>query len=498
MNRLPLISTLAALLLLPLITHAQVQDHAGLRQINDIIRGTQGITTVSTGAGVNATAAGTATVTANGLKIPVPSTATASVSKSAIAKAAAKRAVAAAGGLAGGLATAEAVAEELAAPGREAAGYVRCGNGGLFLCKQQIPGGATGGYRWYRYDVGHTGSTQRFSDPAEACAAHYGLGVGVGVSPSSRYVWCHNTPGLSSPAKRVYQESCQPDYAKVVDSSAPAGFTCRYDGVPVLVPAEESGLEQSLQERMDEDYAANKRLYDALKADQAAADAANFPAGHNPVTATTPVSVTAPPVSTPQRTTKVETVTHPDGSTDTKTTKEQTTVSPVPTGSTVGDAGLRYPSQTTITTTTVNNVSNQTTVNQTTINHPESDPLELPEGLAQESTQQQVLTAVQADGAPSMADQGPLVQAATTASDAQLSELVTDAQTGVDSDKSMFFSWVWSPPVGTCSPFAGNVRGFEIAWDMCPTIYNIRDVLGWLLALLSAWTVYGQLFQRYD
>lgn len=65
-------------------------------------------------------------------------------------------------------------------------------------------------------------------------------------------------------------------------------------------------------------------------------------------------------------------------------------------------------------------------------------------------------------------------------------------------DKNNWFSWVWTPPVGVCSPFTGEVSHIPVSWDFCPTINNIRDTIGWLFALFGAWDVYNVMFRRPD
>jgi len=74
--------------------------------------------------------------------------------------------------------------------------------------------------------------------------------------------------------------------------------------------------------------------------------------------------------------------------------------------------------------------------------------------------------------------------------------MVDGVVAGVEESKGAWFSWVWTPPSGTCSPFTGAVHGHEISWDFCPTFQNMKDVYGWLFALFGAWTIYGQLFRR--
>ncbi|RJG00961.1 hypothetical protein D3878_04635 [Noviherbaspirillum sedimenti] len=128
---------------------------------------------------------------------------------------------------------------------------------------------------------------------------------------------------------------------------------------------------------MDADFQENKRLVDAMKADQAASDAAGLQRDPalNPIKSDTPVTVTAPPVTTPEKTVKTETIQKPDGSTDTVQTKQKTTITPTTSGTTVGDSKTTFPSQTITTTNITNSVTNITTTNTTTENNeaPEQD-----------------------------------------------------------------------------------------------------------------------------
>jgi len=73
----------------------------------------------------------------------------------------------------------------------------------------------------------------------------------------------------------------------------------------------------------------------------------------------------------------------------------------------------------------------------------------------------------------------------------------TDAIPGQFAEsKGNWFSWVWSPPVGQCSPYEGNIHGKSVTWNICPHIATARDVIGWLFALYGAWSVYNQMFRK--
>lgn len=75
----------------------------------------------------------------------------------------------------------------------------------------------------------------------------------------------------------------------------------------------------------------------------------------------------------------------------------------------------------------------------------------------------------------------------------------TDALPGQFAEsKGNWFSWVWSPPVGQCSPYEGNIHGKSVSWNICPHIATARDLIGWLFALYGAWVVYNQMFRKED
>lgn len=65
-------------------------------------------------------------------------------------------------------------------------------------------------------------------------------------------------------------------------------------------------------------------------------------------------------------------------------------------------------------------------------------------------------------------------------------------------DKSNWFSWVWTPPIGHCQPWESTIHGQSMVWNFCPYIEKIRDVIGYMLAVSTAIAVYFQLFRRND
>lgn len=188
----------------------------------------------------------------------------------------------------------------------------------------------------------------------------------------------------------------------------------------------------------------------------------------------------------------------PDGSTDHVTRDTTTTVTPNITNNQTTNVTVTYTSNTTTTTNVTNNTTGTTTTTTETTTDPGARPepprLEIPNDYNKEVTQQQVLKELAGDAAPpAPPDQGQLVENAKTQAKTDLDALRTAAET---LDKDPWFSWVWTPPTGSCSAFAGEVHGFQISWDFCPTVENIREVLGWLFAIFAAIEIYGQLFRR--
>jgi len=272
-------------------------------------------------------------------------------------------------------------------------------------------------------------------------------------------------------------------------------------GTMPLVPAADSDITASVAAKLASDSTFAARVLNAARTDMQ-----NSP-GVAPVNSLAPsdlpIDVTAAPVTGPSTVVGTSTVPNADGSTSTTTTSQQSTVTPHPTGTTIADTNVKYDVTTTTTNTTVNNVTNVTTITTTTDNHPANSPapsaptVPFPTDYNREVTQQKIETELKGDGAPVLPDQKVLVDASKTANDTGIGQAVTDAKSE-QLDKSAWFSWVWTPPSGSCSPFAGTVHGYAISWDLCPTIANINSVIGWLFALLGAITTYGQLFRKGD
>jgi len=210
-------------------------------------------------------------------------------------------------------------------------------------------------------------------------------------------------------------------------------------------------------------------------------------------------NVTAEPATGPTTITESDRP-GPNGSTDHVVRETTTTVTPNVTNNNTNNVNITYNTTTTVVTHVTNSETGVTTTTTETTTSPSVRPdrpdLEIPDDYNKEVTQQEILKELTAaDSPPLPPDQGDLVEQAKTQAVDDLDDLRTAAET---LDKDPWFSWVWTPPSGTCSAFAGTVHGFPISWDVCPTVANIRDALGWLFAIFAAIEIYGQLFRRGD
>lgn len=219
-----------------------------------------------------------------------------------------------------------------------------------------------------------------------------------------------------------------------------------------------------------------------------------------------PTVMDAPPLTVPQVLISTEDFIDADGVPQTRTKQQTTTVTPQKNGD--GSATEIINNITNVITTTT------TTNTQTTTNNPPKvetkteqkqeqffkppEPIEFPEDYNKEVTQKKIsdeLSGLNAPDAP--VDQDARTQIALAETDTGLSDIFTYLPNQFISDKSNWFSWVWTPPVGVCnaSDYSGTVHGNFVSWDICPTVSNIRDVIGWLFAIFGAYIIYGQIFK---
>lgn len=263
--------------------------------------------------------------------------------------------------------------------------------------------------------------------------------------------------------------------------------------VPDYILATEVQTEADVLARAEQ-QAKFKPLYDAIMADRAA-NPTTWPADYNPVKATTPVEVTAPPVSSPERV--VSTITKPgaNGSTDTTTTTEKTVVTPTTTGSTVGDSQTTFPTQTVTTNTTVNNVTNNTTTETTTVNHPADTTTPTTPGETDNSPREcgtpgRPKCQIDETGTP----EGKTVyQTESTKVDTAFEDMQTKLTTITNPD-GKDTSWGWSPTswfsAGQCEPFDFGempTLNMNLAFDVCPHLQKAQELLSfmWVLSTIG-------------
>lgn len=186
-----------------------------------------------------------------------------------------------------------------------------------------------------------------------------------------------------------------------------------------------------------------------------------------------------------------------------KSISQQVVVTPsIAPGTSGASTQVIYNVGSTSTTTSTNNLANgganaptvSTETSSQATNPANSLPTEFPKDYNKESTQQLIQKQLEAASAPEMADQGKVLSEATSKSDTDLSQLRKDTETGQIGPGGIF-SWAWTPPIGSCSAASGTVHGYSVSWDICPTVLNIKAVLGWLMGIFALISIYGELFK---
>lgn len=131
--------------------------------------------------------------------------------------------------------------------------------------------------------------------------------------------------------------------------------------------------------------------------------------------------------------------------------------------------------------------------------------IKFPDDYNRENTQQQIKTDLdKIKDQTDLSGQQPVNPGAAATEKAgydQETKKITDGLLLAPSDYTAnqvlnWFSWVPTMPLGSCSPITGAVMGKTISWDICRYVTMINETIGWLLALFSAWTVYGVFFRR--
>jgi hypothetical protein len=511
-----------------LSANAQTNTTSTQAIIQGIVNGASGVSTSATPAGVAASSSGTVLIPgSNGVRIPVPTSATASIPKTAIA-AAARMCVGPWAAIGCTLTGAAALHELLNRPvglGR----YRACPDGTYgFVCKESnSTEHAPTSKSWW---TGVGSPTKKYATSVAACKtyestagynadgsrmtqyplSYYPITVNAGAEGSfygsTPCYWYRadngqQISGQMNTTNKATETRCND--GTLPNTSKPLAQQC---GVPAEVqPVEEQEVQQSLQEKMDEDFAANKRLYDALHADRrnAVASGTSMPETTNPVKETTPLEVSNPETSTLPVEKKRTVTTNPDGSQDTTIETEKQVVPATARPGTPGTPPLAPSTQIITTSITTNNVTNNTTSTETispspTITAP-GEPIEIPDDYNREETQQKILTEITAESVT--VPETPNVAEKMKETDDGIKEQFDALPSAQQTDKSNWFSWVWTPPVGICqaSPTA-TVRGMAINFDggslWCDWVNKIRELMGFVFALFGAWFIYNLIFQR--
>lgn len=319
------------------------------------------------------TAAGSVPVTSGGVGVKVPVTVTARVSAARIAGAATGCASVAVGNPIGAVACAGTIAAAAVALKEAGLGYGPCPAGSAeafaFICKaapltnKELPYDAAQPV-WVQNGGGTSCTT------ASPCtymgAANAAIARAAGAQSGSLSSFVQQGTGTTYDVKCMIGTGGPYNCYSIFPASTPTPYVkpgspvtaSEYQADLVKAVAKNPSFHNILVEKMMTDYKASP---------------SNYPAAGNPIDMDTPVSVSASPVTTPERVVKQETVSKPDGSTDTTTTKSKEVVTPSVTGSTISNTNITYNTSTQTTTTTTNNVTNATTTTNTTENHnPES------------------------------------------------------------------------------------------------------------------------------
>jgi len=168
---------------------------------------------------------------------------------------------------------------------------------------------------------------------------------------------------------------------------------------------------------------------------------------------------------------------------------------------------------TTINNITINNAGQVTNIYTTTVPgsldlaNPGSSPvtsgsgsIQFPTDYNRESTQQSIQQKLedlkQGTGASDAPNYASDIEAQKQAMKDAIKEMMDALPGQYSTDKSNWFSWVWTPPVGNCSPWTSTIHGQFVSWDICPYVEKVRDVIGFLLAISGAWLVYTEMFRR--
>lgn len=145
--------------------------------------------------------------------------------------------------------------------------------------------------------------------------------------------------------------------------------------------------------------------------------------------------------------------------------------------------------------TNVSTVTNNGPITNISNSYASSTSVDIPNDYNKEATQQKILTG---EGAADAPDWNTSVNEKVENLGKGITDLLDPITGQFQEDKGKWFSWVWTPPVGNCSPFTGNVHNKSVTWDICPYVEMVRNAIGWVFSIVGAWVIYNNLFRRED
>jgi hypothetical protein len=251
-------------------------------------------------------------------------------------------------------------------------GIRRCFANQLEWCKEaNVEPDAPPNFTWTL--GGYTGMT--WSSPEAACAYKK---TQMTTSPYYSWVWTTVMTSQTTYSCRTTNSTgvvFDVGYGSGV-STCPTGYTLKTlingdkyctptNPTKKEVPASDPDLQTATENQQNKNPGLSPQISEGARKDGQSPDKPEFgPA---------PTTVTAPPVTTPERESGRSNTVAEDGTSITKVTKEQTVVTPKVEGTNTSDTRItNYTVNTTTTTTIINNVTNQTTTVTETNNSPDS------------------------------------------------------------------------------------------------------------------------------
>lgn len=434
--------------------------------LNKIIMATPGLNTVGIANGVTVAAADSVMVTNGALRIPMLATATATVGKASMAAAAGKLLLNAnALGLA---VTAFQVYQWV-----KDSGIQVCPPPGMF-CKPTPSAQLPGTFSLYNFGGSYTST-------ASACQVAIDRYKHDYPNNPTIQAWSFGSVDQRPDINFQNAYSCKSSSGDEVDIVIRQTTTpCTVDSCNTNTPYTQEELVTAVTgTNWDPDR--SKKMRDALVADSAAHPGILTTNDVTPYAS--PVTVTAPPVTTPQTVTRVATITNPDGTTSTQTTKAMTTVTPVQTGTTLADSKLDPRVSTVTTTTTVNNTTNATTTNTTTTN-PATPATEEDTGPKECGTPGKPKCQIDETGTPDKSSADTAIAQQKTDIDTIVADQIQKGKdvAGIE-NRDTSFGWFPSFPAGQCSPFVLSSKIPPVDW--CPVVPRLKDMVSWIWAMAA-------------